>query len=328
MRDAMRTAPLGDDVFGDDPTVLALEQKVADLLGKEAAIFTPTGTMANTIAIAISTRPGDEMILMEDAHIFLYEGGGSARLWGVQSHPLPASEGCLTPDQVESAVRADDPHHPRTSLVCLENTHNMQGGRVVPPEKIAAVYEVCQRHQLHLHLDGARLFHAAVATGLPLASFAAHVDTVSCCFSKGLSCPAGSVLAGPATLIAEAHRVRKVLGGGMRQTGVLAACALVALDSGIDRLQEDHTRVQRLAEGLRGLPQISLDPDPPQSNILFARFADLDQRGHEELVTLLEEKGVRTIDSPPRGVRLVVHRQVDDEAIERTIAAFHSIRGR
>ena len=326
MLEAMTRAPLGDDVFGDDPTVLELEREAALLLGKEAALFTPSGTMANTIAIAVSTTPGDEMVLMEDSHIFLYEGGGSARLWGVHAHPLPAPEGCLTPAAVEGAIRADDPHHPRTRLVCLENTHNMQGGRVVPAAAVESVAEVCRARGLHLHLDGARLFHASVALGVPLATLAAPVDTVSCCFSKGLSCPVGSVLAGSAATIAEARRVRKVLGGGMRQAGVLAAAARVALESGIDRLAEDHARTRRLAEGIGALPGVALDPSTPESNIVFVKFADLDVPGHADFAARLEAEGIRTIAAGARGIRLVVHRQIDDAAIEETIEGFARLR--
>ena len=326
MYEALRAAPLGDDVFGDDPTVNALEEEAAALLGKEAAIFTPTGTMANSIAIAVSTRPGDEMILMEDSHIYLYEAGGSARLWGVHARPLPAASGVLTPEAVRAAIRADDPHHPRTRLVCLENTHNMQGGRVVPTEAIEAVAEVCRSEGLHLHLDGARLFHAAVALGVPPAEVARPVDTVSACFSKGLSCPAGSILAGSASAITEARRVRKVLGGGMRQVGILAAPARVALQRGIDRLREDHLRCSRLAEGLHPLAGATLNPDPPQSNILFVRFEGLDGAGHESLVEKLGERGVRALTAGHRGIRLVTHRQIADGDVERTIEAFQALR--
>ena len=321
------SAPLGDDVFGDDPTVNALERDAAALLGKEAALFTPSGTMANTIAIAVATSPGDEMILMEDSHIFLYEGGGSARLWGVHAHPLAAPDGCLTPQAVESAIRADDPHHPRTKLVCLENTHNMQGGRVVSVASIEAVATVCRARGLHLHLDGARLFHASVALGVPLRALVASVDTVSCCFSKGLSCPIGSILAGRSETIALARRVRKVLGGGMRQAGVLAAAARVALESGIDRLADDHLRTKRLGEGIEKLAGVTLNPAPPESNIVFVNFADLDPAGHAALAARLEEAGIRTIAAGPRGIRLVVHRQIDDADIEQTIEAFTRLRG-
>ncbi len=273
MRRAMLEAPLGDDVFGDDPTVNALEREAAIFLGKESALFVPSGTMANTIAIAISTRPGDEMILMDDCHVFLHEGGGSARLWGVHSRPLRGRRGCLEPSDVEVAIRADDPHHPCTRLVCLENTHNMQGGLVVTPDRIDAVAEVCRRHGLKLHLDGARLSHAAVALGVPVPRLTASVDTVSCCFSKGLSSPVGSVIAGTTKAMAEARRVRKTLGGGMRQVGILAACARVSLEEGVQRLEQDHARMRAIADGLRKIDGVRLLPDPPETNILFVVVA-------------------------------------------------------
>lgn len=319
---AMVDAPLGDDVFGDDPTVIALEAEAAERFGKEAALFTPSGTMANSIAVAVSTRPGDEMILMEDSHIFLYEAGGSARLWGVHSRTLPGPGGALEPAAVEAAIRADDPHHPRTRLVCLENTHNMQGGVVVPPERIEAVAEVCRRRKLRLHIDGARIFHAEVALGLPVADLVAPADTVSFCLSKGLSCPVGSLLLGRAADIAEARRVRKVLGGGMRQAGVLAAAGRTALREGVERLAEDHARARALADGLRSLPGAVLAPDPPESNIVFVRFPSLDPAGHAALAATLEEGGVRTIAAGKLGIRLVTHRHITDEDVERAIAAF------
>ncbi|MFQ5655859.1 MAG: threonine aldolase family protein, partial [Planctomycetota bacterium] len=259
---AMVSAPLGDDVFGDDPTVRALEEEAAALVGKEAALFVPSGTMANSIAVAIATRPGDEIILMDDSHTYLFEGGGSARLWGVHARPLPGEDGCLDPVEVEGAIRPDDPHFPRTSMVLLENTHNMQGGIVVAPEEIARVAAVCRPHSLTLHLDGARLFNGVVALGRPATDFTAPADSVSVCLSKGLSCPVGSLLAGSAEAIGEARRVRKVLGGGMRQAGVLAACGRVALREGIERLADDHRRAAALARGLAALPGVRIFPDP------------------------------------------------------------------
>ncbi|HIA27425.1 MAG TPA: aminotransferase class I/II-fold pyridoxal phosphate-dependent enzyme [Planctomycetes bacterium] len=322
MYQAIGEAPLGDDVFSDDPTVNALENEAAELLDKDAAIFVPSGTMANTIAIAISTCPGDEMVLLEDSHIYLYEAGGSARLWGVHPRPLVGRDCCLDPPQVEAAVRADDVHHPRTSLVCLENTHNMQGGRVIPFARIDAVSEVCRRLGLKLHLDGARIFHAAVKLGVPASRVAAGADTVSFCLSKGLSCPAGSLLCGSAEAIEGARRVRKVLGGGMRQAGILAACGRVALDSGIDRLADDHRLTEKLADGLRHLDGAHLSPDPPESNILFIRFEGVDIEGYQQLQDRLETEGVRTFATGPRGLRMVVHRQVDGAAIDRTLEAF------
>jgi len=322
MRRAMHAAPLGDDVYGEDPTVNALEAEAAEFLGKEAAVFVPSGTMANTIAIAISTRPGDEMILMEDSHVYLYEAGGSARLWGVHARPLPGPDGCLDPAAVGAAIRPDDPHDPISRLVCLENTHNMQGGIAVARERMAAVAAVCRKHRLHLHLDGARIANAAVALRLPVAAVAADADTVSCCFSKGLAAPVGSVIAGSAAAMKEARRVRKLLGGGMRQAGVIASAARVALREEWPRLGEDHARARALADGLRELPGAHIHPDPPQTNILFVRFAGLDDPGHDALAASLARRGIHTLSIPPRGIRLVTHRDVSDEDVEETIRGF------
>ncbi|MEC9477243.1 MAG: GntG family PLP-dependent aldolase [Planctomycetota bacterium] len=324
----MAAAPLGDDVFGDDPTVNRLEQVSADRLGKEAAVFVPTGTMANTIAVGTLTRPGDEMLLMEDSHIYLYEAGGSARLWGVHPRPLPSRDGCLDADTITACIRPDDPHQPRTSLICLENTHNMQGGRAIAPERIAAVVAVARQHGLPMHLDGARIFHAEVQLGIPAAEIAAPFDTVSFCLSKGLSCPIGSLLCGSAQNIAEARRLRKLLGGGMRQVGVIAAAGLVALDEGIDRLAEDHQRCQKLADGLRDVPGVQLQPDPPDSNILFIRFEGLNGADYRAMQDQLEQLGVRALEIGELGIRVVFHRQIDDDGVLRAIDAFRQLSAR
>ncbi len=318
----MERAELGDDVFREDPTVIALEKECAERLGKEAALFVPSGTMANSIGIAVSTRPGDEILIMEDAHSYLWEAGSSSRLWGVHPRPLRGEDGCLTPEQVRASVRPDDPHCPRTSLVLLENTHNMQGGIVVTPERIAAVADEAHRLGLLVHLDGARIFNAAVASGRPAAHFTASVDTVSFCFSKGLSCPVGSVIAGDASFMDEALRVRKVLGGAMRQVGILAACARVALSEGIERLGEDHARAARLARELGALPGVSVHPDPPHSNMLMVSIAGEAPDRHSRLEAALEEQGVLTMEFFGRCLRLVTHRNLDDSGLDRAIECF------
>lgn len=322
----MAIAPLGDDVFGDDPTVNRLEEVSAARLGKEAALFVPTGTMANTIAIGTLTRPGDEIILMEDSHIYLYEAGGSARLWGVHPRPMASIDGCLDAELIRAAIRPDDPHQPRTSLICLENTHNMRGGRVISTDRVAPIAALARESGLKMHLDGARLFHAEVALNTTAAEIAAPFDTVSFCLSKGLSCPIGSLLCGSSEDIAAARRLRKVLGGGMRQVGLIAAAGLVALEEGIDRLAEDHRRCQQMAAGLRDLPGVQLEPDPPESNILFLRFDDLDLAGHEALEAQLESQGIRTLAVGERGIRVVFHRQIDDEGLQRALEAIQQLR--
>ncbi|MGE4631925.1 MAG: GntG family PLP-dependent aldolase [Planctomycetota bacterium] len=323
----MAAAPLGDDVFGDDPTVNRLEQVAAQRLGKDAALFVPSGTMANTIAVGTLTRPGDEMLLTEDSHIYLYEAGGSARLWGVHPRPQKSLDGCLDANEIRKSIRPEDAHQPRTSLVCLENSHNMQGGRVITAEQVAPITEVAGEFGLKMHLDGARIFHAEVALSTPAADIAAPFDTVSFCLSKGLSCPIGSLLCGSTDDIAEARRLRKLLGGGMRQVGVIAAAGLVALDEGIDRLAEDHRRCRELADGLRDLDGVQLAPDPPETNILFIRFEDLDGAGHEALVADLEARGIRTLTVGDLGIRAVLHRQIDDPGLHKTIETLRQLRG-
>lgn len=322
MLEAMKTAPLGDDVMGEDPTINRLEEESARLLGKEAAIFVPSGTMANSIAIGSQTRPGDEILLLEDSHIFLYEAGGSARLWGVHPRALTSKAGCIDAADIESRIRPDDPHQPITSLVCLENTHNMAGGVVVSPEKMAPVITAVKKHQLRLHLDGARLFHAEAALGIAAADLVADFDSVSFCLSKGLSCPVGSMLCADQATIAEAHRLRKLLGGGMRQAGVLAAAGLVALEESVPRLKEDHLRCQNLAEGLSKIPGIEIYPQPPHSNILFIRKDGASPEDYDRHQNSLEDRGIRVFSIGPRGLRAVIHRQIDDLAIERALEAF------
>ena len=322
MLEAMRTAPLGDDVMGEDPTINLLEEESAQLLGKEAAIFVPSGTMANSIAIGAQTRPGDEILLMEDSHIFLYEAGGSSRLWGVHPRPISSTAGCLTAGDIDSRIRPDDPHQPITSMVCLENTHNMAGGIVVSPEQMAPVIAAAKKHSLRLHLDGARLFHAQAALDIPAAELVKDFDSISFCLSKGLSCPVGSILCGDRKTIAEAHRLRKLLGGGMRQAGVLAAAGRVALAESVPRLKDDHRRCQVLAEGLANLPGIEVSPNPTHSNIVFIRKAGSTAEDYDRLQVSLEERGVQVFSIGPRGLRAVVHRQIDDLAIERALEAF------
>ncbi|MGE3165883.1 MAG: GntG family PLP-dependent aldolase [Planctomycetota bacterium] len=322
MYEALRTAPLGDDVFGDDPTVHALEERSADLLGKPAALFVPSGTMANSIAIGLHTRPGDELIELDDGHTYLFEAGGSARLWGVHARPLAVHEGCLDPQQIEEAVRPNDPHFPRSSLVILENTHNLGGGRVVPVERLQAVRAACERNGLRLHLDGARLFNAVVATGTPAREFAAAADTVSFCLSKGLCCPVGSMLVGSLEAVAEGRRLRKLLGGGMRQAGVLAACGLVALESGIERLAEDHARARALATALRALPGVAVENDPPDTNIVMVSFTDAHSPADYRHATgALARAGVLTTNVFGRKLRFVTHRGIDDRQVAAAVDA-------
>ncbi|MHC4134880.1 MAG: threonine aldolase family protein [Planctomycetota bacterium] len=312
MREAMAGAEVGDDVFEDDPTVQRLEARIAALFDKPAALFTPSGTMANQIAIGLSVQPGDEILMEEKAHTFHFEVGGAARLWGAQPRLYGSDRGLPHPQEIAAMVRPDNVHVCRTRLCLIENTHNFHGGRVVPAETIAALRRALPG-SVRLHLDGARLWNAHVATGTPLKDFAAHADTVMVALSKGLGCPAGSMVIGEEADIAEARRLRKVLGGGMRQVGVLAAPALVALEEGFDHIAADHSRARRLAEGL------GVDPALVDSNIVIADVGDAAQAEAQ-----LAAKGVSVVAISPTEIRLVTHKDVGDEDVERAIEAWRS----
>ena len=269
MRQAMANAEVGDDVFGDDPTVNLLQEKVADMLGKETSLFVPSGTMANLIAILTHTNPGDEVIMEKESHTFNYELGGAAALAGVQINPLIGDRGILEKEQIEHAIRMPDVHIPQTKLVCLENTHNRGSGAIYPLEKIWLISELAKDKGLKMHLDGARLFNASVASGIEVSEYAKYFDSLMFCFSKGLGAPVGSILAGTKEFIEKAHRYRKMLGGGMRQIGILAAAALYALEHNIDRLAEDHRHAKMLANALAKIKGFQINPDHVETNIVI-----------------------------------------------------------
>ncbi|HET7270415.1 MAG TPA: low-specificity L-threonine aldolase, partial [Rubrobacter sp.] len=296
MRRAMTEAPVGDDVFGEDPTVKRLEEYVADLLGKEAALYAPSGTMTNQIGVHVNTNRGEEVLLHEGSHIFVYEAGAPAMLSSVQVRTLPGENGVLDPDTVRAAVRADDVHFPRSRLVCLENTHNTAGGKVFPLEDFAAVAATAKELGLKVHLDGARLFNAQAATGIQAREWCAHADTVSVCSSKGLGAPVGSLLAGEEDTISEARRARKAFGGGMRQAGIIAAASLYAFEHNIERLAEDHERARKLAAGLR---EAGYDAREPETNLVLVAV----ERPAEFLGALARE-GVLATPGKPGFIRL------------------------
>jgi threonine aldolase len=308
MRRAMAAAEVGDDVFGDDPTVLALESRVAELFGREAALYCPTGTMANQVAIGLRVSPGDEILMEELSHTFHFEVGGAARLWGAQARLYSSDRGTPDPVGVVALVRPDNVHLARTTLCLVENTNNFHGGAIVSIDALRALRAALPQG-VGLHLDGARLWNAHVASGTPLADYAATADTLMVALSKGLGCPAGSLVIGDASAILEARRLRKLLGGGMRQVGVLAATAMVALDEGFEHLAEDHARAKRLAEGL------GVDPATVDTNIVIA---DVDDGPATE--ARFAEAGVLIVAIGPKQIRLVTHRDVDDEDVERALA--------
>jgi threonine aldolase len=310
MQAAMAAAELGDDVFGDDPTVNALQARIATMLGKEAALFVPTGTQSNLCGLMAHCQRGDEYIVGQMAHTYRWEGGGAAVLGSIQPQPLPnQADGSLRLEDIEAAIKPDDAHFAKSRLLALENTW---GGQVLPLAYIEAATTLARRKGLATHLDGARLFNAVVASGTPAAQIAQHFDSVSVCFSKGLGAPVGSALVGSKEFIARAHRIRKMLGGGMRQAGVLAAAALHALDHHIERLADDHTNARTLAEGLQGLPGVTVQP--PQSNILFVDLAPERAAG---VVDRLKAAGV--LCTGLYRLRFVTHLDVSAADIQRAL---------
>lgn len=318
MWDAMRAAPLGDDVFGDDPTVNALQQRIASDLGFEAALFMPTGTQSNLCALMSHCQRGDEYIVGQMAHTYRWEGGGAAVMGSIQPQPLPnQGDGTLLLSDIEAAIKPDDAHFARTRLLALENTW---GGQVLPLPYIEAATALARRKGLARHLDGARLFNAAVASGVPAREITRHFDSVSVCFSKGLGTPAGSALCGTRDFIARAHRWRKMAGGGMRQAGVLAAAALYALDYHVARLADDHANARRLAEGLQGLRGVTVAV--PQSNIVFV---DLAADKSPDSVARLRERGV--LATGLYKLRLVTHLDVTADDIERAVPVLRAVLG-
>jgi threonine aldolase len=316
MWDAMRAAPLGDDVFGDDPTVNALQERIASDLGFEAALFMPTGTQSNLCALMSHCQRGDEYIVGQMAHTYRWEGGGAAVMGSIQPQPIPnQGDGTLSLADIEAAIKPDDAHFAKTRLLALENTW---GGRVLPLPYVEAATALAKQRGLARHLDGARLFNAAVASGVPAGDITRHFDSVSVCFSKGLGTPAGSALCGSREFIAKAHRWRKMAGGGMRQAGVLAAAALHALDHHVERLAEDHANARLLAEGLQGLRGVSVAM--PQSNIVFVDLA-ADKPG--DAVARLRERGV--LATGLYKLRLVTHLDVSADDVERALPVLRDI---
>jgi threonine aldolase len=319
MRQVMARAVVGDDVLGDDPTINLLQEKVADLFQKEAALFVPSGTMANAVSILAHTRRGDEVIVEKEAHTFNYEAAGPAVLGGVQLNPLAGEQGILTALQIESVVRlADDVHQPPTRLICLENTHNRGGGKIYPLEDIEAISNFARKSGISMHLDGARLFNACVATGNAPSLYAQFFDSLMVCFSKGLGAPVGSIVMGSAAFIEKAHRYRKMLGGGMRQAGILAAAALYALEHNLERLEDDHHHAQRLAKALAVVDGFEIDPDSVETNIVIFKVKRSGKTA-AEVVKMLDAKGVLMIPFGKYLVRAVTHLDVSAEDIEFAI---------
>jgi len=328
MREAMAKAEVGDDVYGEDPTVNRLQEMAASMLSKEAGLFVPSGTMGNLAAILAHCGRGDEVILGNKAHTFLFEAGGVSALGGVHSCQLPNQlDGSLALDDIEAAIRADDAHFPVTRLVCLENTHNRCGGTYQTAAYTRSVGNLARARDLSVHLDGARLFNAAVASGVDAAELVAPVDSVTFCLSKGLCAPVGSVLCGSEGFIAKAHRIRKQLGGGMRQAGILAAAGIVALETMVDRLAEDHQRARNLADGLQQVRGLELDAGTPATNMVFVSLAANVPVNARQVAARLKELGVLVGVVAERRFRLVTHYWIDDDGVDVAVRAFSGAIG-
>ena len=328
MRAAMAKAEVGDDVYEEDPTINRLQELAAEKMGKEAGLFVASGTMGNLIAVLAHCQRGDEVIVGKKNHVFVHEAGGMSALGGLHSNQLVNQpDGSLLLEDVASAIRPDDLHEPVTRLVCLENTHNGCGGVFQTPEYTRQLAEFAHARGLSVHLDGARIFNSAVAQAVPASALAGPVDSVTFCLSKGLCAPVGSVLCGSQPFIARARRLRKMLGGGMRQAGILAAAGIIALEQMVDRLAEDHARAKNMADGLRQLPGLMLAPGSPATNMVFLSLAADVKCTTDELIHRLKACGVLIGATGERQYRLVTHYWIDDAGVQKTLEAFRSVLG-
>ena len=326
MRALMASAAVGDDVYGEDPTINRLQEMAAERMGKEAGLFVPSGTMGNLIAVLAQCQRGDEVIMGNLGHTFLFEGGGISALGGVFPHTLlNRADGTLDLDEVRAAVRPADVHHPISRMLILENTHNRCGGVVLRPEYTRAAGVLAHEHGLALHIDGARIFHAAAALNIAPVELAAPADSITFCLSKGLCAPVGSVLCGSREMIDRARRTRKQLGGGMRQAGILAAAGIYALEHLTARLVDDHRRAALLAEGIRNIPGIQFEMGLPPTNMVFPSFTKDVRHNAAEIAKRLKEQGILTGVVAERRLRMVTHYWIDDTAVDRTIEAFRQI---
>ncbi len=323
MRKAMAEAEVGDDVLGDDPTVNKLEELAAAVMGKEAALFVPSGTMGNSIAVKCWTQELDEVIIEARSHIYNMESTHMTFISRVTPRPLKSKRGAMDPEEIEKNIKIPSVHLPRTSLICVENTHNNWGGAVVPLANLKAVKKVAARHEIKIHFDGARIFNASTASGVPVKEYAAVADSLMFCLSKGLAAPVGSMLVGPGDFINYGRRVRKALGGGMRQVGILAAAGIIAITKMAGRLKEDHIKAKRLAKSISELPAVILDPDDVETDIVIFGF-EHPEISVSDFLDRLKSKGVLALPVP-QGIRMVTNKDVDDRDIERAIAAFQEI---
>ena len=326
MREAMAEAEVGDDVYGDDPTVHHLEEIAAEILGKESALFVPSGTMGNLTALLVHCQRGEEVIVGNQSHMYLNEAGGMSALGGI--HPCPIqnrADGTLSLDDILASIRTEDVHHPITRLICLENTQNICGGVPLTSEYTRQVGELAHSKSLLLHIDGARIFNAAVAQNVSVKELVGPADSVMFCLSKGLVAPVGSMLVGKRNFIARARHVRKMLGGGMRQVGVLAAAGIISLETMTKRLADDHARANKLADGLRQVKGLSVDPDSPFTNMVYMNLAEEVSISTQRIGKQMKDFGVLVDSENARRFRLVTHYWIDDDAVEKVIAAFKEV---
>ncbi|MBN1805157.1 MAG: low-specificity L-threonine aldolase [Sedimentisphaerales bacterium] len=325
MREAIYNAELGDDVFCEDPTTIRLEKMAAERMGKEAAMLVTSGTMGNLVCMLTHCRRGDEIILGDKSHTFLYEAGGISALGGIHPHTVfNQPDGTMKLDEIEAAIRTDNVHFPRTRLICLENTHNRCSGSALTVEYMKAVNTLAKERNLMVHLDGARIFNAAAALQVDVKELTRHADSVSFCLSKGLSAPVGSVICGTKAYVAEARRNRKILGGGMRQCGIIAAAGITALEEMVDRIAEDHVNAQRLAQGIARIPGLSVEPARVQTNIVYFDLVN-QQIKAEKLAGQLDDKGIRVIQLGPSHFRAVTHYGISAEDIDFALTALNEI---
>ena len=324
MLEAMINAEVGDDVFGEDPTVNSLQQRVAEMFDKEASLFVPSGTMGNEVCIKVHTQPGDEIILEQESHIFVYETGAPVLLSGVQMHTIAGKRGVITAEQIKRAIRPKAYYLPPTKLICLENTHGRSAGSIIPLEEIKNIRTLALEENLAIHLDGARLWNACVATGIQPKEYARYFDSISVCFSKGLGAPIGSIIIGGGEFIERARRYRKAFGGGMRQVGILAAAAVYALDHNIARLKEDHDKAKYFAQALSQLSKLRIDMSEIQTNMVFV---DIERTGktQSEMLNLLKSKGVLMTPERHSSLRAVLHLDVSMEEVQQAVETFQSL---
>lgn len=323
MRRAMAQAEVGDDVYGEDPTVNELERISAEMFGKEAALFVPSGTMGNQVSIMAHTQRGDEVILEADSHIFWYEVGALSVLSAVMPHPIKGRNGTMDPEDVRKAIRPKNIHFPRTSLIVIENTHNRSGGKVIPIENIKAIRNIAKEYDVSVHIDGARIFNASVASGIPVKEYAKYADSVMFCLSKGLCAPVGSLVVGEKQFIEKARKARKMLGGGMRQAGILAAAGIVALTKMVDRLKEDHDNAKFLATKLKEIGYM-VNPEEVETNMVILETSNLSVDA-SRFVKIMEENGILSNTISESSIRLVTHKDVSRKDIEEALNIFEKL---